>query len=121
MHRHLRKMVNLEPEVAPHNTKYHQAMITKGNKILAIAHNSIGGRNMGCGYSNQTIHAERAAVKKLGDTSMLRGATLLVYRYNSVGEFLNSKPCHDCELFLTKCMKTYGLRKVVYSTEKVKI
>jgi len=104
------------PDVSPHLTNFHQALIVKGRKVIAIAHNSVGSRNKGCGYSNGTIHAERAVVKKLGDFSQLRGATLIVYRFNGHGDLLNSKPCYDCELFLTKCMKQYGLRKVVYST-----
>lgn len=106
------------PSVLPHRTHYHQAMITKRNQILAIAHNSLGSRSRGCGYSDQTIHAERAVVKNLGDLSQLRGATLYVYRFNSESELRDSKPCSDCRLFLEKCIKQYGLRKVVYSMEK---
>ena len=93
----------------------HHATIVKRNKVLASAMNKAGSRSMGCGYSDWTIHAERAVVKRLGDISQLRGATLIVVRYNRHGEMLNSKPCHDCELFLEKCMRDYGLRKVVYS------
>ena len=111
-------MQNNRPEVCPHRTHFHQAVILRGNKILAVAHNSVGSRHKGCGYSDGTIHAERAVVKKLGDFSELRGTTLLVYRYNSQGELRNSKPCYDCELFLTKCIKEYGLRKVIYSVQK---
>lgn len=62
-----------------------------------------------------TIHAERAVVKRLGDISQLRGATLIVVRYNKLGHTLNSKPCHDCQIFLEKCIREYGLRKVIYS------
>jgi len=98
-------------------TNYHQAVITKRNKILAIAHNSVGSRSRGCGYSYRTIHAERAVVKNLGDISQLRGATLYVYRFNSHDELRNSKPCSECQIFLEKCMREYGLRKVVYSVD----
>lgn len=31
-------------------------------------------------------------------------------------DLLYSKPCHDCQVFLGKCMKKYGLRKVYYTT-----
>ena len=93
----------------------HHATIVKRNKILASATNRVGSRKLGCGYSTYTIHAERAVVKSLGDLSRLRGATLLVVRYNKQGEMRNSKPCHDCTLFLEKCMREYGLRKVIYS------
>ena len=111
-------MENRTPSILPHKTYFHQAIITKRNKILAIAHNSVGSRSRGCGYSDQTIHAERAVVKQLGNTSLLNGATLYVYRFNSQNELRDSKPCSDCQLFLEKCMREYGLRKVVYSMEK---
>ena len=96
-------------------TQTHHATIIRRNKILASAINKVGSRSMGAGYSDWTIHAERAVVKRLGDISQLRGATLIVVRYNKKGQMLNSKPCHDCELFLEKCMRDYGLRKVIYS------
>lgn len=104
------------PAVPPHNSQFHQAMIVKRNQILAIAHNSVGSRSRGSGYSDRTIHAERAVVKRLGDVSQLRGATLYVYRFNAVGELRDSSPCHGCQIFLEKCMREYGLRKVIYST-----
>jgi hypothetical protein len=111
-------MENRRPAVLPHRTHYHQAVIIKRNKILAIGHNSVGSRSKGCGYSHQTIHAERAVVKNLGDFSLLRGATLIVYRYNAHDKLMDSKPCSECHLFLEKCMKEYGLRKVIFSMQK---
>jgi hypothetical protein len=62
-----------------------------------------------------TIHAERAVVKKLGDTSKLVGCTLIVWRVGASGDILPSKPCASCQVFLEKCKREYGLRKVVYS------
>ena len=111
-------MQNRRPAVLPHRTHFHQAVIVKRNKILAIGHNSVGSRSKGCGYSDQTIHAERAVVRNLGDISLLRGATLYVYRYNAHDKLLDSKPCSECQIFLEKCIREYGLRKVVYSVEK---
>uniref|UniRef100_A0A6C0JJ68 CMP/dCMP-type deaminase domain-containing protein n=1 Tax=viral metagenome TaxID=1070528 RepID=A0A6C0JJ68_9ZZZZ len=111
-------MENRRPAVLPHRTHYHQAVIIKRNKVLAIGHNSLGSRSRGCAYSHQSIHAERAVVKNLGDLSLLRGATLIVYRYNAHDELMNSKPCSECHIFLEKCMKEYGLRKVIFSTQK---
>lgn len=98
----------------PHNTYFHIAVIVKRNKVLASAYNRVGSRSRGAGWSDQTIHAEKAAVKRLGDTSMLRGAALCVWRV-STQSILPSKPCKDCELFLTKCMREYGLRAVHYT------
>jgi hypothetical protein len=111
-------MENRRPAVLPHRTHYHQAVILKRNKILALGHNSVGSRSKGSGYSDQTIHAERAVVKNLGDISLLRGATLIVYRYNAHDRLLDSKPFSEFQLFLEKCMKQYGLSKVIYSMEK---
>ena len=95
---------------------YHLAAIYDGRRRpIAEARNRVGTRSKGCGYDDYTIHAERAVVKSLGDISLLRGCVLVVIRVNKQGEILGSKPCADCKHFLEKCMKKYGLRKVVYS------
>lgn len=98
-----------------HRTQLHYAQLIKRNKVIAIARNSIGSRSRGCGWSDNTIHAERAVVKRLGDISQLRGCIMTVVRVNKNGELLGSKPCPACERFLFKCMNEYGLRKVIYS------
>ena len=97
-----------------HTTYFHKALILRRNKILAMAENAIGSRSKGSGYSERTIHAEKAVVKKLGDISKLRGATMCVWRVSSVN-VLPSKPCSDCHMFLEKCMREYGLRSVIYT------
>jgi hypothetical protein len=95
---------------------YHLAAIYDGRRRpIAESRNRVGTRSKGCGYDDYTIHAERAVVKSLGDISLLRGCVLVVIRVNKQGEILGSKPCPDCKHFLEKCMKKYGLRKVVYS------
>jgi hypothetical protein len=99
----------------PHKTHLHYAQILCRNKVIAFARNSVGSRSRGCGYSDATIHAERAVVKKLGDTSKLAGCTLVVWRVNAAGDLLPSKPCPSCQVFLDKCKREYGLRKVIYS------
>lgn len=101
--------------MSPHLTSLHFAQILRRNKVIAFARNSVGSRSRGCGYSDATIHAEKAVVKKLGDTSKLEGCTLIVWRVNALGDILPSKPCASCRLFLDKCKREYGLRKVVYS------
>lgn len=101
--------------VAPHRTQLHYAQLHQRNKLLAEARNSIGSRSRGCGYGDWTLHAERAVIKKVGDLSKLRGAVLVVWRRNASGDIVSSKPCPDCQLFLEKCMRDYGLRKVLYS------
>jgi hypothetical protein len=101
-------------ETWPHNTYLHIAVIIKRGKVIASAENRIGSRSKGCGYSGQTIHAERAVLKKLGDISQLRGAILCVWRI-SCQNILPSKPCSECQIFLEKCMREYGLRAVHYT------
>jgi len=91
------------------------AVLVKRNKVIASSTNRAGSRSMGSGYSDHTIHAERAVVKKLGDITKLKGCTMYVWRVTTRQVGLMSKPCHDCELFLEKCMKQYGLRGVYYT------
>jgi cytidine deaminase len=97
-----------------HNTSQHMAVIVKRGKVIASAQNRVGNRSKGSGYSDFTIHAERAVVKKLGDISQLRGATLCVWRISSI-RVMPSAPCNDCRIFLEKCMREYGLRAVQYT------
>ena len=98
-----------------HRTHLHRAVIVKRGKILAEATNLLGSRSMGCGFSDWTIHAEKAVVKKLGNLNHLRGSDLYVFRVGNTEEACFSKPCSDCESFLKKCMREYGLRFVFYS------
>lgn len=108
--------------VKTHRTSIHVAVIVKRNKVIAMATNKIGSRSRGAGYSDCTIHAEKNVVKELGDFGQLRGATMYVIRISrcitkqGLDKIQNSEPCHDCHLFLEKCVKQYGLRRVFYST-----
>jgi hypothetical protein len=105
-------LINRRPHILPNNIQhYHQAIIVNKGNVISYGHNSVGTRSRGCGFSDMSLHAERAVVKNLGDISQLRGSTLIVYRYNSLGELRDSKPCSDCQIFLEKCIKKYGLRK----------
>lgn len=98
-----------------HRTSYHVARIMRRGQVIAEARNTIGTRSRGCGWDDQSLHAERAVVKSLGDVSQLRGCTLEVVRISKQNKIRNSQPCHNCNVFLDKCMKKYGLRKVSYS------
>ena len=111
------KMYNLvePPKNRPHNMQLHVATLLRRNKVITSAINRVGSRSKGCGYSDRSLHAERAVVKRLGDISQLRGATLVVVRYNHQGDMQGSQPCHECRVFLEKCIREYGLRKVIYS------
>lgn len=98
------------------NTHLHYATLSRRGKIIVIARNRVGSRSRGCGWSDETIHAERAVIKKFGDISQLKGCVLEVVRVNKQGQLLNSKPCDDCMKLLNKCINEYGLLKVLYST-----
>jgi hypothetical protein len=94
----------------------HIAFIMYRGKVLESATNMVGSRKRGCGYSDRTIHAERAVLKKIGDTNKLDGAIMIVIRISrGTNEIVNSTPCHACRCHLEKCVKDYGLRRVYYS------
>jgi len=97
------------------NTSEHYAVLKQRGKVIALAGNRIGSRSSGCGFNDQTIHAECAVIKSLGDLSLLRGCVLCVIRLNKQNQILGSKPCSDCQIFLTKCIVKWGLRRVEYS------
>jgi hypothetical protein len=99
-----------------HRANLHIAfLISRGRKLIATATNAVGSRSRGCGYSERTIHAERAVIKKVGDINRLRGAILVVIRLRTDGTISNSKPCHSCSVHLEKCMREHGLRCVYHS------
>jgi hypothetical protein len=102
-----------------HCTSIHVAVLVSRGKIIAQAHNKIGSRSRGCGYSDNSIHAEKNVVKEVGDNNKLKGANMYVFRFGrgtNSDVIMNSKPCYGCTLFLQKCMKKYGLNKVYYSS-----
>ena len=98
-----------------HHTSFHIAVLYKRGKVVEMASNAVGSRSKGCGYSKHTIHAERAVLKKVGDTSQLKGTKLFVVRLSGRGEILSSEPCHSCQVYLTKCMREYGMLSAHYS------
>ena len=100
---------------AKHKTHLHVAFLVSRGKLVACATNMVGSRSRGCGYSARTIHAERAVIKKAGDLGLLRGASLIVIRIRCDGSVACSKPCSECCVHLTKCMREHGLRTVYYS------
>jgi len=101
-------------------TSFHIAMLVKRGKILRVAANRVGSRSQGCGFSKYTIHAEKNVVKEIGDISQLKDCDLYVMRITEnrmthERNFGNSAPCRDCQLFLEKCQRRYGLRHVYYT------
>jgi hypothetical protein len=104
-------------------TSFHVAMLVRRGKILTVASNRLGSRSQGCGFSKYTIHAERNVIKEFGDISQLRGCDLYVMRIHEnrlSGEkyFGNSAPCRDCQIFLEKCQRRYGLRHIYFTNKE---
>jgi hypothetical protein len=116
-HEFLLSTVRPSPKVNARKCSAHICTIVRGNRILTTAVNQGGTRSSGCGFSRYTIHAEMNALKRLGDMEKLRGATMYVWRFNANGIPTNSKPCHECQRILEKCMKEYGLKQVFYTPE----
>lgn len=98
------------------NTSLHVAFVYgRTGCLIGMSTNRVGSRSSGAGYSTYTIHAERAALKAVGDVSMLRGATLVVLRISRGGKLMCSEPCHGCRCHLQKAIDKYGLKRVYYS------
>ena len=100
------------------NTRYklHIAFLyDKKGDLICESKNKIGTRSKGAGYSEYTIHAERAVLKLVGNNIFLKDATMVVIRVGKSGDIKNSKPCHGCECHLSKAIKLYGLKRVFYS------
>jgi hypothetical protein len=98
------------------NTSLHVAAVYgRGGTLLALSTNRDGSRSSGAGFSNQTIHAERAAMKAVGDVTLLKDATLVVVRVTKAGKTASSAPCKECQAAIEAAMRKYGLRRVVHS------
>jgi hypothetical protein len=98
------------------NTSLHIAFVYgRGGTLLAMATNRIGSRSSGAGFSNATIHAERAALRAVGDTRLLKDAVLVVVRVGKTGDLKGSEPCHSCRCHLMKAFMKHGLKRVYYS------
>jgi hypothetical protein len=99
-----------------HKTNVHIAFVFNSRlQLLGWSLNKVGTRSHGSGYSDNTIHAERAALKRVGDMNKLRGASLVVVRLGRDGHIKYSEPCCECRRHLDKCIRDYGLRYVYYS------
>jgi hypothetical protein len=99
-----------------HKTHAHIAFVYGVRReLLAMGVNKVGSRSLGAGFSGCMIHAERAALKAVGDIRKLQGATLVVIRVGVRGDIKGSEPCKECKRHLEKCIRCYGLRWVFYS------
>jgi hypothetical protein len=105
-------------------TKLHIAIIVHRGKIIAEARNEIASRSNGAASrgSMNYIHAEKNVVRQLGDISKLKGSVMYVMRIGKKFKdskdyaFKYSQPCPQCTVLLTKCIKSYGLQKVYFTS-----
>lgn len=94
----------------------HMAFLyARSGVCIGMATNSVGSRSRGAGFSDYTIHAERAVLRSVGNTALLKDAVLVVVRIGKSGAIRGSEPCHECKCHLEAAMRKYGLRKVYYS------
>lgn len=93
-------------------TENHLAVVCgRDGAVLASAWNKCCTRSKcGCGSSDYTMHAEMAALKKLGDLRRLRGSIMLVARVTRGGSFAASSPCPECRVKLLSVCEKWGLK-----------
>ena len=96
----------------------HGAVLFKGGSVLNVSHNrnqfnAFGMRFNGGNTLKATLHAELSCVLNL-DKSITQGASIMVVRIRSNGDYALSKPCEMCHgsLLFT------GVKKVYYSNNE---
>lgn len=87
-----------EAKKARHKQHGHAAILLKGGRPVAVAHN------------HSHIHAEHAVITRAWRTGT-EGATVMVIRLRKDGTIGMSKPCPQC---MTR-MVGAGIKKVIYS------
>lgn len=97
------------------NSIHHQrvgAVVVNKSAILATGYNQVRHLKVGKRYTNFecSLHAERDACRKL-DKSLLKGATIVVYRQLKNGTPAEAFPCDQCLWMLQEL----GVRRVISS------
>ena len=91
-------------------------LLSARGHVLEISKNKAGSRSRGCGWSERSLHAERAVIKKLGNKDLLRGSILIVVRLSKEpAHFRGSSPCDECRRSLEKHIREDKLKAVYYS------
>ena len=84
------------------------AVIAKGKRILARAHNTRKTHPKFGSGDYSTLHAESHAIyKAIRQGINIKGSTIYVYRHNNN----LAKPCECCMCLIKK----YGIKEIVYS------
>jgi len=97
-----------------HHTFSLGAVLFRGKQVLSVGHNHLFKTHPEYSKINslKTLHAEASCVLACRHKHNLKGATIVVYRGDSNGEFALAKPCNDCMTLLKK----YGITRIIYST-----
>lgn len=107
--RHLNRAI----EIAK-TSKYrwqHGAVLTKGNKVLAVAPNKTRNSPWQCPNA-ATVHAEQAVIKELRGND-LSDCTIYVARVDKKGNPAMSRPCAEC----MKTIISVDIRTIIYTNE----
>ena len=97
------------------------AVIFKNTRILSSAHNELRySCILGTKYRawKNSLHAEQAAILKIKNKDILRGASMLIIKTSkTLGLLSNAKPCEWC----IRSLIHFGFKSVYYSNEKGEI
>lgn len=93
------------------------AVIFKGNRVIAVAHNAVRSNKIPYKFKNflESSHAECQSIIKARRS--LKGYDILVIRINKSEELMMAKPCEFCQDFIDYV----ELRNTYYSTNEGEI
>lgn len=94
------------------------SVIFKGSRIFSSGHNSFRSSTIPIKYKRfeHTLHAEQSALNGV-NWETLKGASILVIRYNTSGNMSLGYPCKYC----MESIKHVGIKFLYYSTRKGEI
>lgn len=84
------------------------AVVTKGRNTLSDGYNRYRNQNSNVPYGEATVHAERAALARVGHHL---NCTLYVARIGLNGSLMPSLPCDDCMGYI---VNETAVSKIVY-------
>lgn len=90
------------------------AVVVSGGSCLSRGFNEIRHSRELIEYSQweNSVHAERSAIRKVKDKSKLHGATIFIYREFKNGMPATAMPCNNC----LDLIKAVGIKKIYFTT-----
>lgn len=112
----IKKAIN-EANKSTYNPKI-GAVVFKGKRIYGSGYNDIRSSSISRKYKKweESLHAEQSALLNL-DWNKLKGASILVYRMNKVGQVGMAKPCSMCR----KLIEYIGIKNIYYTNQNGEI